>query len=250
MLSLGKVIAMNDAAAPVRPVAAIATSETRHSGVVAPRVSRRPRRRFVRRVVALVMPAVLALGFAGTAAPPASAVTWTNYGSNGVAYTYPTAVGQYVTKFRNGFSTTMTGVSVPGMILGRSPASAGTQMVTYNIAVEQYYGGRWVQVATDGSGTFKSPFSTARIAMPSTVLLIIQAKSARRITAAAMVMRLRKGVTAPRMVTVWEKISGSGTGRGRGEMNSRAAFCSSVEKAKEVISTAVTDLARTGRKAT
>jgi hypothetical protein len=167
MLSLGKVIAMNDAAAPVRPVAAIATSETRHSGVVAPRVSRRPRRRFVRRVVALVMPAVLALGFAGTAAPPASAVTWTNYGSNGVAYTYPTAVGQYVTKFRNGFSTTMTGVSVPGMILGRSPASAGTQMVTYNIAVEQYYGGRWVQVATDGSGTFKSPFSTARIAMPT-----------------------------------------------------------------------------------
>ena len=38
--------------------------------------------------------------------------------------------------------------------------------------------------------------------------------------------------------------------RGRGEMNRSAAFCSSVEKAKEVISTAVTDLARTGRKAT
>ena len=92
--------------------------------------------------------------------------------------------------------------------------------------------------------------AAARIAMPSTVLLIIQANSARRITAAAMVIRLRNGVTAPRIVTVCEKISGSGTGRGRGEMNSRAAFCSSVEKAKEVISTAVTDLARTGRKAT
>ena len=46
------------------------------------------------------------------------------------------------------------------------------------------------------------------------------------------------------------KTSGIGTVRGRGEMNSSAAFCSSVEKAKDVISTAVIDLARTGRNAT
>ena len=65
-----------------------------------------------------------------------------------------------------------------------------------------------------------------------------------------MVMRLRSGVMAPPIVTVCEKSAGSGTVRGRGEMNSSAAFCSRVEKAKEVISTAVTDFARTGRKAT
>ena len=65
-----------------------------------------------------------------------------------------------------------------------------------------------------------------------------------------MVMRLRSGVISAADLTVCEKIAGSGTARGRGEMKSSAAFCSSVEKAKEVISTAVTDFARTGRKAT
>ena len=69
-------------------------------------------------------------------------------------------------------------------------------------------------------------------------------------TATAMVIRLRAGVTTPPISTVREKISGNGTVRGRGEMKRSAAFCSSVEKAKEVISTAVTVLVRTGRKAT
>ena len=63
-------------------------------------------------------------------------------------------------------------------------------------------------------------------------------------------MRLRSGVITPPISTVCEKSAGSGTTRGRGEMKSSAAFCSKVEKAKEVISTAVTDFARTGRKAT
>ena len=52
------------------------------------------------------------------------------------------------------------------------------------------------------------------------------------------------------MRMVSEKISGSGTLRGRGEISSSAAFWSSVENAKEVIKTAVTDFARTGRNAT
>ena len=92
--------------------------------------------------------------------------------------------------------------------------------------------------------------AAARMAMPSTVNRISSAKRASSTTAAPMVIRLRSGVMTPAISTVCEKISGSGTARGRGEMKSSAAFCSRVEKAKEVISTAVTDFARTGRKAT
>ena len=65
-----------------------------------------------------------------------------------------------------------------------------------------------------------------------------------------MVSRLRTGVTTPAKLTVRENSSGKGTLRGRGEMKRRAAFWSRVEKAKEVMSTAVTDFARTGRNAT
>ena len=92
--------------------------------------------------------------------------------------------------------------------------------------------------------------AAARIAMPSTVRRMRSAKSASSTTAVAMVMTLRSGVMTPPISTVCEKRSGSGTTRGRGEMKSSAAFCSRVEKANEVISTAVTDFARTGRNAT
>ncbi len=91
--------------------------------------------------------------------------------------------------------------------------------------------------------------AAARMAMPSVVLRIRKATPASSAMEAAMVMRLRTGVIAPPIETVCEKISGSGTLRGRGEMKRSAAFCSRLEKAKDVISTAVTDLARTGRKA-
>ena len=86
--------------------------------------------------------------------------------------------------------------------------------------------------------------------MPSMVRFITIANRVSMTAAAAMVSTLRTGVITPAIWMVSEKMAGRGRLRGRGEMNSRAAFCSSVEKAKEVISTAVTDLARTGRKAT
>ena len=68
--------------------------------------------------------------------------------------------------------------------------------------------------------------------------------------AVTIVSTLRTGVTTPAIRIVSEKTSGSGTLRGRGEISSSAAFCSSVENANEVISTAVTDFARTGLNAT
>ena len=92
--------------------------------------------------------------------------------------------------------------------------------------------------------------AAARMAIPKTERRMSQEKSTSNTTAAAMVMRLRAGVMTTAMCTVSEKISGRGTLRGRGETKRRAAFWSRVEKAKEMISTAVTDFARTGRKAT
>ena len=60
---------------------------------------------------------------------------------------------------------------------------------------------------------------------------------------------VRLAVRRRRKPLVWPQPACGYTTRGRGEMNKRAAFCKSVEKAKEVISTAVTDFARTGRTA-
>lgn len=125
-------------------------------------------------LVALAVPVLMMLGFAVVSAAPASAVTWTNHGSHGVAYTYPTAVGQYVTKTSSGWTTTMPGVRVPGMVLGLSPATTGAQFVTYNIAVERYNGSSWVQVATDGTGTWKVQLTSARTAMPTYYLQLGQ----------------------------------------------------------------------------
>ena len=88
--------------------------------------------------------------------------------------------------------------------------------------------------------------AAARIAMPRTVRRISQPKSASSTALVAMVMTLRIEVWVPAIATVSPKMSGSGTMRGRGEMKRSAAFCSRVEKAKEVISTAVTDFARPG----
>ena len=87
------------------------------------------------------------------------------------------------------------------------------------------------------------------MAIPSAVYRMSQEKIASMITATAIVMRLRTGVMTPANSTVREKSSGNGTARGLGEMKRSAAFCSRVEKAKDVMRTAVTDLARTGRKA-
>jgi hypothetical protein len=92
--------------------------------------------------------------------------------------------------------------------------------------------------------------AAARMAMPSTVFFMAQANTTRRRIEATMVMRLRAGTMTPANSTVCEKKSGSGTLRGRGEMNRRAAFCRMVEKANEVMRTAVTDFERTGRNAT
>ncbi len=65
-----------------------------------------------------------------------------------------------------------------------------------------------------------------------------------------MVIRFRMGMITSKISTERVKISGNGTLRARGEMKSRAAFCNSVLNAKDVISTAVTDLVRTGLNAT
>lgn len=114
-----------------------------------------PVSRLTRTLLALAVSILTMLSIAGVNATPASAATWFNQGSNGLVYTYPTAFGQYVTKVRYGALTTMSGVRVPGLVLGRSPATSGVQLVTYNIAVEQWYGDRWVQVQTDGTGVWK-----------------------------------------------------------------------------------------------
>ncbi len=134
----------------------------------------RPPLRLARRLAALAAPVLLLLGLAVVSAPSASAVTWTNHGSNGLAYTYPTAVGQYVMKAVNGYTSTMSGVRVPGMVLGRSPATSGAQMVTYNIAVERYNGSSWVQVQTAGTGSWKVQLTSARTLMETHYLQLGQ----------------------------------------------------------------------------
>ncbi len=66
--------------------------------------------------------------------------------------------------------------------------------------------------------------AAARMAMPKMVFFISSAKIANKTSARPMVRRLRTGTNTPRSTTVSEKISGSGTFLGRGEMNSSAAF--------------------------
>ncbi len=65
-----------------------------------------------------------------------------------------------------------------------------------------------------------------------------------------MIRMLRHGTLVPAIITLVWKSCGRVTARARGEMISRAAFCSRVLTANEVISMAVRDFSRTGRKAT
>ena len=70
------------------------------------------------------------------------------------------------------------------------------------------------------------------------------------ITQAIMVIMLRHGTLMPAIITLVWKSSGRVIARALGEMASSAVFCSKVLTAKEVIRIAVSDLSRTGRKAT
>ena len=119
-----------------------------------------------RLITALGLALLVLLGLAAVNSAPASAVTWTNYGANGLSYTYPTAVGQYVTKAQTG---TLSGVQVPGMLLGRSPATSGAQSVTYNIVVEKWNptSASWVQARTDGTGNWHTFLTGARTSVPT-----------------------------------------------------------------------------------
>ncbi len=133
----------------------------------APAAASRGRSRLARRLVAVLVPVVVLFGSTVVGAAPASAATWFNYGSNGLAYTYPTAYGQYVMQTTNGFTSQMRGVRVPGMVLGRSPASAGAQAVNYSLTIDRWYPSRnnWVQVQTGGA--WRLPLTGAKTAMPT-----------------------------------------------------------------------------------
>src|SRR4030067_645726 len=92
--------------------------------------------------------------------------------------------------------------------------------------------------------------AAARNAIPSTVRRSSSVRSARVTMQVKMVRILRQGTLVPAIMTLVWKICGSVTARARGEMISKAAFCSKVLTAKEVINMAVRDFSRTGRKAT
>jgi len=92
--------------------------------------------------------------------------------------------------------------------------------------------------------------AAARIAMPSTVRFITNVSPTSSTTVEPMMMRFRTGIVAVPRVSVWEKNGGSGTARARGDMVISTTFCKKTLTANEVTSMAVSDLVRTGRKAT
>ena len=90
----------------------------------------------------------------------------------------------------------------------------------------------------------------ARRAMPSTVRRSSRISRPSRTRLVAMASRLRMGRSWPSTRALMLNSFGRGTPFARGEMMSSAAFCSRVLTAKEVISMAVGECSRTGRKAT
>src|SRR3990172_2996048 len=90
--------------------------------------------------------------------------------------------------------------------------------------------------------------AAARRGMPSTVRRSNRVSSISVTMQVMMVRILRQGTLVPAIMTLVWKICGKVTARARGEMISRAPFCRMVLTAKEVISMAVSDFSRTGRK--